>query len=131
MREHAVGNFMRRIDNINMVRKNNRIEGRTIPLEKSNLNQTVMTSDIRRRYKNFQRNQRRTAEAERKKRQVARSGDAKEPLQLFSGAATTVDRRQAKCRIRYYLETSGTISPNSTVINFITTLSDTELKMKL
>ena len=89
--ERAVENFMRHIDNINMVGEDNRIERRTTTLEKSNLNQTV-TSDIR-RYKNFQIKQRRTAEAERKNQQVARSGDVTEPLQLFTEEATTVDRR--------------------------------------
>jgi hypothetical protein len=88
--ERAVENFMRRIDNLNMIGEDNRIERRTTTLENSYLNQMV-TSDIR-RYKNFQRKQRRTAEAERKNQHVARSGDATEPLQLFIGEATTVDR---------------------------------------
>ena len=45
--ERAVENFMRRIDNLNMIGEDNRIERRTTTLENSNLNQTV-TSDIRR-----------------------------------------------------------------------------------
>ena len=89
--ERAVENFMRRIDNLNMIGEENRIERRTTTVANSNPNQTV-TSDIR-RYKNFQRKQRRAAEAERKKQHVARRGDATEPLQLFIGEATTVDRR--------------------------------------
>ena len=89
--ERAVENFMRRIDNLNMIGEENRIERRTTTVANSNPNQTV-TSDIR-RYKNFQRKQRRAAEAERKNQHVARRGDATEPLQLFIGEATTVDRR--------------------------------------
>jgi hypothetical protein len=89
--ERAVENFMRRIDNLNMIGEENRMEGRTTTVANSNPNQTV-TSDIR-RYKNFQRKQRRAAEAERKNQHVARRGDATEPLQLFIGEATTVDRR--------------------------------------
>ena len=89
--ERAVENFMRRIDNLNMIGEENRIERQTTTVENSNLNQTV-TSDIR-RYKNFQRKQRRAAEAKRKNQHVARRGDATEPLQIFIGEATTVDRR--------------------------------------
>ena len=82
---------MRRIQNFNMVGEDNRIEGRTTTVETSKLNQSV-TSDIR-RYKNFQRRQQRKAAVERMNQQVARSREeATEPLQLFIGEATAVDR---------------------------------------
>ena len=55
--EKAVENFMRRIQNINMVGEDSRIERWTTTVENSNLNQTV-TNDIR-RDKNFNKRQQR------------------------------------------------------------------------
>ena len=84
--ERAVENFMRR----NMVREDNRIEGRTNTVENSNLNQTK-ASDIK-QYKNFHRRPQRKAVVERMDQHVARIGEVTEPLQLFIGEATAVDK---------------------------------------
>ena len=118
--ERAVENFMQRIQNISMEGGNNHLEVRTTTVENSSLPQT-MTSNLR-RYKNLQRRQQRKAAVERVNQLVARSsGEATEPLQLFTGETTSV-HRSSNLHIRrsYYLGTSGKISSNSTVVHFIT-----------